>query len=103
MVSKRSGAAALRQKRMKRFFSGIFCFVLFLLLWVSQSVRSTQLSYEIQKLEEQIKEEQNMQVELKLKRDRYFSLEYVETLAKKKYGLILPPQENIVILPLPEG
>ena len=90
------------KKNIRQYWFGIFCIILFLLFWVSQSVRSTQISYEIQTLEDKIKEEKNKQVELKIERDRYLSLDYVETIARKKCGLIPPLKENIVLMNLSE-
>lgn len=83
-----------------RLWLGVSALVFFLLLWVSQSVRSTQLSYQIQKVEEEIKKELKRQAELKWHADRILSLETLEAAARKKFNLAPPKEENVVIMTL---
>lgn len=84
----------------KRFWLGFIALTVMLLLWVSQTVRSTQLSYQIQSVEQEFKKEQRKRVELELQRDRVLSLESIETIARKKYGLVNPEKENVILLAL---
>lgn len=76
---------------------GVF---LFLMVWVGQSVHSTKLSYQIQKVEEEIRKEQRTQTELELQRDRALSLESLEVAAQRKLGLVIPAEKNVVIVAL---
>ena len=75
---------------------GVFLLIPLSLLWISHTVRSTQISYRIQKLEEELEKEKNKRVELEIARDRLLSLETVEAAAKRKLGLVVPQEENIV-------
>lgn len=88
------------KNRIKQFWTGLFISVLFLLLWVHRTVQSTQLSYQIQNLEGEMRKEQNKQIELKMERDRYLSLEFIESVAIKNLGLVVPKEENIVVFTL---
>ena len=91
---------ASRASKIKRFWLGFVILVPFLLLWVGQTVRSTQVSYQIQKLQDEIKKESHRQIELEMQRDQFVSLESIENAAKKKLGLIVPAKENIVLITL---
>lgn len=71
-----------------------------LLLWVNQTVRSTQLSYRIQSLEDEIKKEDARRVHLKRQRDAQLSLENVEEVAKSKLGMAVPKDEDIIVIAL---
>ena len=89
---------AAKKARLRRFWFGVLGLILFLLLWVNQSVRSTQLSYRMQKVEQEIRQEQKRRTELELERDSLLSLENLEEVSKKKLGLVEPKDENIVIM-----
>jgi hypothetical protein len=91
----------LARTRIKRLWLGFLLLVPFLLLWVHQSVRSTQVSYQILKIEEEIRAERNRQIELEIARDRIVSLEAIENAARTKLGLVVPRKENIVLITLP--
>ncbi len=77
---------------------GILVFVSFLLFWVHQSVRSTQISYRIQKLDSEIKRERSRETEFLMKIDQWVSLESVESIAKEKLGLIVPREKDIILI-----
>jgi len=94
---------AAKKARLRRFWFGVLGVVLFLLLWVNQSVRSTQLSYRMQKVKDQIHQEQTRRTELQMERDGLLSLESLEEISKKKLGLIEPKDDNIVIMTLTDA
>lgn len=89
---------SVRKEKVKRVWLSIVFLVTGLLLWVSQTVRSTQLSYRIQAVELDLDQEKKRQIELNLERDELISLSRVEEIAKTKLGLIVPKDEDIVIL-----
>lgn len=60
------------------------------------------MAYQIQEIENEIKKEENKRIELEIQRDQYLSLDFVESVAKKKLGLIVPKEENIVVMALPD-
>ena len=91
----------MKKRRIRNFWLGSFALTAILLLWVSQSVRSTQVSYQIQKVEEDIKKEQKKYLELEIAKDRYLSLDSLENTASKKLGLVVPGEENIIIVKIP--
>lgn len=92
-----------RKEKVKQVWLGIFFLILFLLLWVHQTVQTTQISYKIQKLEEELQKEETKQIEFKMQADQYQTLEFVESVAKKKLGLIQPKENNIIVITLPES
>ena len=92
----------MQKQKIKRLWTALIGTVLFLLFWVSQTVRSTQLSYQIRQIESEIKKEQIKEVELMMKKDEVLSLEKIESAAKEKLGLIVPGEENIVVISLAE-
>jgi hypothetical protein len=94
---KKRGTAA----KMKRLWLGFLLLIPFLLLCVHQGVRSTQVSYQILKIEDEIKKERDRQIELEMVRDRLVSLEEIENVARIKLGLVAPRKENIVLITLP--
>lgn len=71
--------------------------VLFLFVLVSQSVRSILLSYQIQKLEIQIRSEYEKKAELEQQRNRLIDLRYVEEIAKKELGFVPSQNKNIIV------
>lgn len=97
-VSKKRAAT---QKKFRSFWSALSVMVFFLLLWVSQSVRSTQMSYQILKMEKQIAKEQSKRTELEISRDRMISLDAVEKTALDQLGLVVPKKDNIIVMTLP--
>lgn len=86
----------------QRFWLGLALLTGMLLLWVSQTVRCTQLSYQIQSVEQEYKKEQRKRAELELQRDRCLSLETIETIARQRYGLVNPQKESVILLALAE-
>ena len=98
MTARRVQFRIQTQKKVKRFWAAICAFTPMILLWVSQTVDSTKILYQIQTLEEEIKSERNRSVELKLLYDRMTSLEFVEWTAKNKLGFVVPKADELVIL-----
>ena len=90
-----------RAAKVKRLWLAFGLLIPFLLMWVGQTVRSTQLSYQIQTLEDEFKKERARQIELQMLRDRLISLDSIEKTARNKLGLIVPSKENIVLVTLP--
>ena len=86
------------KNRIKRFWLGLFGLFLLLLVWVNQTVRSTQISYQIQKLEEQIKDEEDHKSELEANKNQYLSLNSIEEIARQKLGLVNPQDKDIVVI-----
>lgn len=70
--------------------------------WVNQTIRSTKLSYEIQKLEEDLKKEERKFTQLKMIRDQFFSLESIEKKAKE-LGFELSKEDNITFISIKHG
>ena len=91
------------QKKVKRFWAGIVVFVPVVLLWVNQTVSSTKILYQIQKLEEEINHEHGRAVELGMAKDRMTSLESVEWTAKNNLGFVAAHQDDIVVITVPEN
>ena len=91
---------ASQATKIKRLWLGLVILIPFLLLWVGQTVRSTQVSYQIQKVGDEINIELRGQTDLEMQRDQFVSLESIEGAAKKKLGLIVPSKENIVLMAL---
>ena len=87
-------------RNIQRFWLGVALAVPLVLFWVRQTVRSTQMLYDIQKVEQEIKKEGNRRADLEMKKDRILSLEALEERAKMKLGLIVPGKENIVLMAL---
>ena len=87
-------------KKIRRFWLGLVLAVPLVLFWVRQTVLSTQMLYEIQKIEQEIKKERNRRADLEMKKDRILSLEALEERAKMKLGLVVPGKENIVLMVL---
>lgn len=67
------------------------------MFWVNQTIRSTKLSYNIQKLEEDLKKEERKENQLKMNHDQYFSLESIEKKAKE-LGYEVTKEENIKLI-----
>jgi len=65
--------------------------------WVNQTIRSTKLSYKIQKLEEDLKKEERKFTQLKMSRDQILSLESIEKKAKE-FGFEVSKGENITFI-----
>ncbi|OGR95277.1 MAG: hypothetical protein A2902_05955 [Elusimicrobia bacterium RIFCSPLOWO2_01_FULL_64_13] len=86
-------------RRFRGFWTGLFAMVSCLLVLVSLTVRSTQISYRIDAVKEEIRKEDLRNMELREARDRMISLEAIERSARKSLGLIDPAKDNIVILP----
>ncbi len=86
------------QKSVKRFWTGILVLVPVILLWVNQTVNSTKILYQIQKIDEEMKHEQDRKIALEMLKDRMTSLEFVEWTAKNKLGFVEPKREDIVVL-----
>ena len=70
----------------------------FLLWWVSQTVRSTEISYQIQDFEERIREEKKRRSELEIQKNGVLSLAMVENIARQKLGLVVPKESDLVIV-----
>ena len=85
-------------KKIRKTWFFIFILIVYLLLWVNQTVRSVQLSYQIQSVEQSISDAQEIQTQLKIKKDQLVSLKNVEKKAKEELGMISPKSKNIVIL-----
>ena len=102
MTARRLQFRIQTRDKVKRFWAGIFAFTPIILLWVNQTVSSTKILYQIQKLEEEVKREHNRSIELKILRDRMTSLEFVEWTAKNKLGFVVPKAEEIVMISVPE-
>lgn len=88
----------LLKKRVRKFWLGSIGVVLFLFLLVSQSVRSILLSYQIQKLESQIRSEYEKKIELQQQRNRLIDLRRVEEIAKEELGFLPAQSKNIVVI-----
>lgn len=73
--------------------------LLVLLLWVKQSLKSTELSYQIQTVQKEIEKEQNKKNELQEKLNKNLSLDTVEFNAKQM-GWIVPKSSAVVVVPL---
>lgn len=73
--------------------------ILLLLLWVNQSIRSTELSYKIRSLEAEIQLEEKKRTVLEMKKNQLLSLSFIEEVSRKS-GLVSPDPENIVIIKL---
>ena len=73
--------------------------LLVLLLWVKQSLKSTELSYQIQTMQKEIEKEQNKKNELQEKLNKNLSLDTVEFNAKQM-GWIVPKSSAVVVVPL---
>lgn len=86
------------QKKLKRFWTGILVLIPLVLFWVNQTVSSTKILYQIQKLSDEIAREEDRKVSLEMLRDRLTSLEFVEWTARNKLGFADPKRENIIIL-----
>lgn len=71
---------------------------LVLLVWVSQTVRSTKISYQIQKLEDEIRKEERIKAELEVRKNKRLSLNAVEEYAGKNLGLINPQEKDVIII-----
>ena len=69
-------------------------------MWVGFSIQSTQLSYSINKIEDEIKKEERRLVELEMIKNKLVSLDSLEMLAKEKLGFIFTKEENIIYLPV---
>lgn len=85
---------------MKRLWLGFLIGTCLLLLWVGLSIQSTQLSYAINKIEDEIKKEDRQLVELEMTKNKLISLDVVEKIAKEKLGFIFTKEENIIYLPV---
>ncbi|OGR79257.1 MAG: hypothetical protein A3I11_08220 [Elusimicrobia bacterium RIFCSPLOWO2_02_FULL_39_32] len=79
---------------------GFFIGTCLLLMWVGFSIQSTQLSYSINKIEDEIKKEERRLVELEMIKNKLVSLDSLEMLAKEKLGFIFTKEENIIYLPV---
>ena len=77
--------------------------IVFLLLWVSQTIRSTQVSYQIKKIEEEIKAEERKQSELEIERNRALSLDSIESSARKDLGMENAQEKDIIFIPVKEN
>lgn len=77
---------------------GLVGLFLILLIWVSQTVRSTQISYQIQKIEEEIGKEEAKKADLEARKNQYLTLNSVDEYARKKIGLISPQEKDIVVI-----
>jgi cell division protein FtsB len=86
------------RKNLKRFWMGILILIPLVLFWVNQTVSSTKILYQIQKLSDEIKQEENRKVALEMLCDRLTSLEFVEETARNKLGFVDPKRENIILL-----
>ena len=73
--------------------------LLVLLFWVKQSLKSTELSYQIQTVQKEIEKEQNKKNELQEKLNKNLSLDTVEFNAKQM-GWIVPKSSAVVVVPL---
>lgn len=89
------------REKIKKIWVGFFFLVFFLILWVNQTIRSTQTSYLIKKVEEEIKIEERKQEDLEMERNRILSLEAIENTAKEKLGMDHPKEKDIIIMPIP--
>ncbi|MBI2119674.1 MAG: hypothetical protein HYT97_08615 [Elusimicrobia bacterium] len=84
---------------MKRLWLGFFIGTCLLLLWVGFSIQSTQLSYSINKIENEIKKEERELVEQEMIKNKLTSLDMLEIVAKEKLGFIFTKEENVIYLP----
>ena len=87
------------KKKLRRFWTGILILIPLVLLWVNQTVSSTKILYQIQKVNEEIKEEQDRKMTLEMLKDRLTSLEFVEWTARNKLGFTDPSREKIILVP----
>lgn len=88
----------LLKKRIQKFWLGTLGTILFLFLLVSQSVRSILLSYQIQKLENQIRSEYEKKAELEQQRNRLIDLRHVEEIARKELGFVPSQDRNVIVI-----
>lgn len=88
------------KKKIQNFWLAYLGLILFLFFLVSQSVRSILLSYQIQRIENEIQMEQEKKSELGLQRNRLIHLAHIEEIAKKELGLVLPERGNVIVIPL---
>ena len=88
------------QKKVRRFWTGILVLTPAVLLWVNQTVSSTKILYQIQKLDDELKREQDRRITLEMLRDRMTSLEFVEWTARNKLGFVDPRSQDIVVIPV---
>ena len=98
MTSRKLRFRVESQKSVRRFWTIILIFIPIILLWVNQTVNSTKILYQIQKIEELSKHEQDRQIALKMLKDKLTSLDFVEWTAKHKLGFIEPKREDVVVL-----
>ncbi len=94
---------ASQTKSILKLWAGLAGIFIFLLLWVSQTVRSTWFSYDIQKIKNEIAKNELVTVNLLMQRDQLLSLEAIERAAKQELGLIVPKEENIIIINVKQG
>ncbi len=87
--------------KIKKLWLGFLVLVFLLILWVNQTIRSTQTSYSIKKVEEEIKTEERRQSEIDIERNRFLSLDSIETEAKEKLGMDHPKEQDIILISLP--
>ncbi|OGR84302.1 MAG: hypothetical protein A2901_03060 [Elusimicrobia bacterium RIFCSPLOWO2_01_FULL_54_10] len=86
------------QKKVRRFWMGILALIPLVLFWVNQTVSSTKVLYQIQKLNEDLKVEQDRKISLEMLRDRLTSLEFVEWTARNKLGFTDPRRQDIILI-----
>ena len=73
--------------------------IVLLLLWVKQSLRSTEMSYRIQETEKLIEKESEQKNELEKILSQNLSLEKIESQARKS-GWVIPSSSSVVIVPI---
>ncbi len=99
MTSRKLKFRQENRKTVRRFWTGIMVFIPLILLWVNQTVNSTKILYQIQKVEEELKHEHDKKIALEMLKDRMTSLEFVEWTARNKLGFVEPKAADIVVLP----
>ena len=75
-------------------------FIPIALAWVNQTVSSTKILYKIQKIEEELKHEQDRKISLEMLKDKMTSLEFVEWTARNKLNFTDPSRQDIVVISL---
>lgn len=68
---------------------------------VSQSVRSILLSYQIQRVEKEIKLELEKNSEMEHAKNQIISLDHVDEIARKKLGFSSSSKGNVIVISLP--
>lgn len=87
----------IEKKKIRVFGIAVVLLILTLLFWVRLTVHSMQMAYRIRSIETEIIKEQRKQMDLERQKNAHFSLAKVEHYAKNSLGLVVPPQDAIII------